>query len=248
MLFVGSVSITNGISSNGVINIPYSSNIPNIDGQWSTATEWSDASENMIRNKFGWTLYFRAKHNQTHLFALLDFVTDQSQHWEDTGGICFDTKDDGGNYPMTDDYEFFYSGYHGRCETYQGKGTGGTYPWIDITTPPQTTAVIGFSSLNDPYESGKNHCNYEFQIPCSFLGRGYFYGFYGFVQDSNTDTLLQWPENAGGTTIEAPAPGNWGNIASSVEFIPEFPSLLILPLFMIPTLLAVIVYGKKRNR
>jgi len=32
------------------------------------------------------------------------------------------------------------------------------------------------------------------------------------------------------------------------EYIPEFPSFLILPLFMITTLLAVIVYRRKHTR
>jgi hypothetical protein len=32
---------------------------------------------------------------------------------------------------------------------------------------------------------------------------------------------------------------------TSIEIVPEFPSALILPLFMIATLLAVIVYRKR---
>jgi isoprenylcysteine carboxyl methyltransferase (ICMT) family protein YpbQ len=32
-----------------------------------------------------------------------------------------------------------------------------------------------------------------------------------------------------------------------VEIIPEFPSLLILPLFMLATLLAVIIYERRRT-
>jgi hypothetical protein len=38
------------------------------------------------------------------------------------------------------------------------------------------------------------------------------------------------------------------DLGSQTMVMPEFPSFLVLPLFMIATLLAVIVYSKKRNK
>ncbi len=43
-----------------------------------TANEWTDASETVLQNEFGWTAYLRIKHNRTQIFILLDFITDQS--------------------------------------------------------------------------------------------------------------------------------------------------------------------------
>jgi len=249
-----SISLGYCIPDNGYFDAPYSSNIPNIDGQWSTPTEWTDASETRVEDDFGWRAYFRLKHNQTHIFVLLDFITDQSESANDLGGVCIDTLDEGGNAPKTDDYVFGYRTGWGSS-VFQGTGHGGTDAWVHITTPSGTLGVGGFSSINDPYEGGKDHRIYEFQVPCSFLGEENRYGFYAYVCDNGIDTLLEWPEGAGGLfdypdhfglDKVPPAPGNWGSIGGN--FIPEFPSFLILPLFMIATLLTVIIYKRKHTR
>jgi len=243
-----------GVPENGSIYVPYRENIPNINGQWDTPSEWTDGNEIILQNEFEWTVYIRIKHNQTHLFILLDFITDQSESSLDSCGICFDTLDNGGNFPRVDDYEFLlycfdwshYGDFYFYHEVYQGRGTGGYNPWVEIEKPLQTKMEMGFSSINDPYEGNRNHRIYEFQIPCSFLGQGYYYGFYAFVFDSGTDTLLEWPTNAGGVYQGEeeeipPAPGNWGDIESDTEFVPEFSSFIALFSFMIATQLVLTI-------
>ena len=263
LLPVQLIAIGNAISQNGSINVPYSSNVPNIDGQWSTPNEWTDASETKIQNDLGWTLYIRAITNQTHVFFLLDFITDQSDDTYDFGGVCFDTKDDGGAVARVDDYifslvaekDYSYAPYWSH-EVLQGTGKGGT-GYLEAWTFISAGSILmegGFASLHDPYEGGRNHRIYEIQVPCSFLGKGYFYGFYAFVWNHATNTYLEYPIGAGGpldngTLLTAhtsiPAPGNWGDITSNTEFVPEFPVFVILPVFMTAVLLTAIIYRRK---
>lgn len=260
LVSLSSVGLGYSIPENGTIFVPNSTNIPNIDGQWSTPDEWTDASENIIQNEFEWTAYIGAKHNQTHIFVLLDFVTDQSSSDPDVCGIAFDTENDGGNFPDLDDYLFTFD--WGALSTmfffnknlYQGTGRGGSYSeaWVEIDIPLETMIERGFSSTHDPYEDSRNHRIYELQIPCSFLDIEYSCGFYAFVYDNEyySKTLLEWPEGAGGigndeSRAVIPAPGTWGNIESDVKFIPEFSSLVIILLVAVVILPTIIVLRKR---
>jgi hypothetical protein len=64
----------------------------------------------------------------------------------------------------------------------------------------------------------------------------------------SSDALLQAASNVTSRMIVEYADFVFGTISgpNPVEAIPEFPSFLILPLFFIATLLAVIVYRRKR--
>ena len=50
------------LEDKNVIRVPYSSNIPHINGKWDTQTEWIDASETVLKDEYGWTAYLRMKH------------------------------------------------------------------------------------------------------------------------------------------------------------------------------------------
>jgi len=73
---------------------------------------------------------------------------------------------------------------------------------------------------------------------------------------SSTSTKWQAELNVSYTKLGSPygsspgesdhlSPDTWGDLISSANWIPEFPSLIILPLFMIATLLAGIIYKEK---
>ncbi len=73
-------------------------------------------------------------------------------------------------------------------------------------------------------------------IGAAFLATSFHYGVYG------TDV---WPTN---NSEIITTPSNWGDLISTgYNWIPEFPSLIILPLFMTATLLGVVIYKRKFN-
>lgn len=233
------VSVSRSLSANGTINVPYSTNVPTIDGAWTTPTEWQGASENMINNGYNWTAYLRIEHNGTYLFILIDFTSDQTNSSSDNAWIYFDTKDDGGTHPQTDDYEFDTTGFR----QVNGSAAPPQY-WVNMTPPAGAVMAKGFSYLNDPYDNTTDHEIYEFRIPCSFLGGGHVYGFYAAVMDSSTHTILHWPV----ASSDPSNPSLWGDIYSGTQFAPELSLSIIIPLLLSITLVTTALRWRKRTR
>jgi hypothetical protein len=233
------VGVGHSLPENGTINVPYSTNVPTIDGAWTSPVEWQGASENPISNQNNMTAYLRIEHNGTYLFILIDFISDQTNSSSDNVWIYFDTKDDGGTLPQTDDYVFDITGF--RQGT--GSATGGSQ-WVYIATPAGAIMAKGFSHLNDPYDNATVHEIYEFRVPCSFLGAGHFYGFYAVVIDSSTFTILHWPV----ASADSSDPNVWGDIYSATQFVPELSPSSTIALFLLITLVAVVLFRRKRAR
>jgi hypothetical protein len=234
-MFSDFIAVIHCVPTNPSIDVPHSSNAPNLDGQWTTSTEWTDASENKLTNQ-GSTAYIRTKQNSTYLFILVDFVSDLTGSASDSistfdyCGLFFDVSNDGGQYPNSDDYflSHYYISTTGKSglQTYVSQGTGINKTdenWRKIDTPQGFILERGFSSANDPYESSKNHRIYEASIPMSFFIDN-ITGFYVFVRDANAGlgggTVLEFPIGAGGKSTRSdsmadvivPAPEKWGNL------------------------------------
>lgn len=230
---VSGVGFVQGLPTNGIVYVPYSLNAPTIDGYWTTSTEWTDATVIKVENTTtGWTFYLGLKYNGSHVFVLLDFVSDQTSSTHDFGGVFFDTKDDSGILAGPDDFGFVVTpGPPSLTSIYQGTGSGNTTgeAWKEILIRPYDELYFGgFSGANDPYETA-NHRILEFAISRKwFMGAEIHYGFYAFVSDRHSGiewpfsrrTLLEWPVGAGGKNIEyetyaaevPPTPEKWGDI------------------------------------
>jgi len=237
-----------GLRTNGVVYARCSINIPVIDGKWTTPTEWTDATEIKVENaSTGQTLYIRVKCNGTFIYVLLDFVTDYTQSTYDYGGICFDTKDDGDTLAKKDDFSFIQLvGQANFLYILEGTGTGNTTgeSWIigRYHAHPESAGLGGFSGINDPYQS-KAHRIIEFRIPRNgrrnWFEEGFHYGFYAFVSDYHSETLLEWPTGAGGNNLRLPqtvgaigmnvppAPERWGDIVFPEELWDDYNDLLL---------------------
>ncbi|MDH7563684.1 MAG: hypothetical protein QHH24_02205 [Candidatus Bathyarchaeota archaeon] len=248
-------SVAHALVVNGGLQALFSSDIPTIDGQWTTANEWTDASETRLENTVNMTGYLRVKHNFTCIFILLDFATDYTRSTYDIGGVCFDRLDNGGVLPQSDDYLFGIQAGQtpAQVDVFQGTGTG-QYPrdaWARVSLV-DVEGKANYSHVNDPYEGSIDHRIYEFQIPCKYLGAAEDYGFYVFACDYHSNSMLEWPLGAGGNWTRMqplfnvpPSPQNWGAVTDN--FIPEFP-LNTFALLIVLAFSAVMLIGEEKLR
>jgi hypothetical protein len=219
-LLSNTIPIVRSLPTNGVLQVPYSSDVPIVDGQWSTPSEWNNASEYKFTQGSLAQLaaYFRLENNGTHLFILVDFITDQRQSGYDGLAIMFDTKDDGGNVPAQDDYRF--SCQYGQVFVSQGTGQAGDNSWSKVNPQPEAKYSSGFSHTNDPYDNQHDHETYELSIPLSFLTTDKNMGFWAEVYDGNSG-YVSWPVHISNVllhegayaTVSPPLPYDWGDIA-----------------------------------
>jgi hypothetical protein len=257
------IIIWSSLPANNVLQVPYSADVPTVDGQWSTPSEWNSASEYKFTQGDVAQLvaYFRLENNGTHLFILVDFISDQSQSGYDDLAVMFDTKDDGGNAPSQDDYRFICKNDSVRVS----QGTGqpsqpGQDSWSRVNTQPESKYSVGFSHTNDPYENQNDHETHELCIPLSFLTTNKNIGFWVEVSNGNSG-YVSWPVHiskvpykAGSLIVSPPLPRDWGDIAiksgptttpTPTPSIPEVSLLAILPLILSMFAVAVILRHRK---
>lgn len=184
----GSSAQNSTLSSNPtqVLEAPVTHTPPIIDGKWNTLEGNQSKAVSAERN--GAKMYILAQHDSNFLYLIADIVTDQTTpSYAPLMGydllMIFDT----GSY----DRGFLGSGEIGLGTSYTFlNGTRintsfGSQVWtydnqskpVDLVTPTGYNSTIGFSSTNDPFESGHDHRLYEFRIPLSLLHNSDRYGF-----------------------------------------------------------------------
>jgi hypothetical protein len=104
-------------------------------------------------------------------------------------------------------------------------------------------------SINDTvmrtYSGGERETNH-YSANLTDVGE-FFYSYDDLYLDKKTGVMVEWyTERVSPLTPNEKTAIQWKIKESNVWVVPEFPSLLILPLFMITTLLAVIIYKRKR--
>jgi hypothetical protein len=222
MIFPPTLGISFGENDEPIF-IPKSQQPPQIDGKWTSKTEWLDASETKIADE-KLTAYLRMKHDGIFVYVLIDFISDRGlEKSGDFAVVCFDTKNNAGNAPLPDDYCFYRVTRTGDFidGIIQGNGTEWTVLQEAETWDPydeKFNAAILFSHMHDPYDSINNHVIYEFRIPIESYGFNEEMGFYVYVNDAYTNEFIEWPTNAGGKQFKlivkdvVPVPNQWGNL------------------------------------
>ena len=218
------------VPENGQVNVPFSNVALVVDGRWSDSAEWSGAVEVELRNELGEEAYVMLKHNDTHVFVVVDFAADYTRSTFDVAGICLDTQNDGGDLPMEDDYLFALLAGQAPSWVYCFRGMGrGSKPedaWSLIFFSG-AVGCAGFSTSQ--HEGTRDHRIYELQISFQNWKATMSYGFYVFAFDYHSMTFLEWPYGAGGRWTQTagsapqyipPSPNSWGVLEDN--WVPEF--------------------------
>lgn len=232
------------LKENGVIEMPYSDNIPTIDGKWTTTEEWSDAAVTDMK-KDSHEVFLLVKHDRDYIYIMFDAITDQTPTESGKARfhvafLMFDTNNDGGIVRQADDIRMVYGliyNENGMPLDYSDQtlnkitvGDISAYGGINIMTPQGFMHSVAVSSKNSPYESGRDHYIHEFRIPISFLHKSDAYGFAAYYETGTSygqplvdnRIRIDWPSF---TTSEVP--NQWGNLISPDNTITAPPIPII---------------------
>jgi len=218
-----------------------------VDGVWSSG-EWADAPQYNMTNSTGGNLgYIRAKFNSSHLLVIIDSpwdTTGSSVYYHENVWLAFDTQNDGGNAPQTDDY-LVHASTSWTNVSYVGNGTA----WEQTYWGPNAGFATAQAGENWTYaiplgtspNSGTPHRISEMAVPLACVGSaGSTVGFYVQVDDDSTDpdgsgdlpstAISEWPNGTGGIPgwpVESgpapcPAPSAWGSLRLAVYGSPAW--------------------------
>jgi len=201
---------------------------PTIDGAID-ASEWSDASSVSFNN----TEVF-VKQDSVNFYVGFN-VSDATLNEEDSVGFYIDVNYDGELTLQPDDVGLvvYRSG-----ALLEANVTGGTWTLKEVSG---WTAVV--NSTFDMWQAEFNITYSKINVVAGVektIGV-FFFRFSGL--EGSSPEVFSWPP--GYTEINA-NPSMWGAVTSTgYNWIPESPSFLILPLFMIATLSAIVICKKK---
>lgn len=189
-----------------------------IDGKWTTSDEWSDASVTMMPTYVGsannGTAYLYAKHDSSHFYFLVDFVSSTSLSVsDDYASITIDPTHDDGASAQPDDLRFDSQYPAGGIMTLGGLGGTFLLPSGVLIAMSMDTS----SNLNQPHEIT------EFRIPFSvFTVMQNTIGFRATAAHGSGSayTAVSWPIGS-----VPNLPSTWGELTLSPTPVPEFTQL-----------------------
>lgn len=224
--------------------------LPTIDGKWTSSLEWSDAEEKQLDGDLN--VIFRLKFNPEttsediyQQFFLIEFLDDTTINPEDYIQICYaaeaDLGVDGGLFPTVDCFRWDWVGHDvSGFNFYQGDGSiwgeNNAYSW---GVPILIADSIDTSPLSDtPHlivEVRISHRSYR--LDPEFWIRVAAY------DETNADSGVQsWPEGS------RDVPNDWGQLIIIQETIPEYPGWSILPILISTTLIAISIIKKLQTQ
>jgi len=226
-----------------------------VDGAWTNPSEWTDAEERQLDGDLD--AIFRVKKITElrpfppallHQYYLIEFFDDTTSDVGDYLRICFaaayGAEPAGGSSPQDDCYRWDYVGHGTSFSSYKGDGTA----WAARSVRDvQIEDTIGTSPLSDT-----PHLIIEASIQIEVLLSGQ-------IQPSGGEPPVWWiriavydESNSGAGEQAWPSgsvdvPDDWGLMEFTNEVIPEFPTWIIIPLFVTVTL-TVIIWRKRLTK
>lgn len=201
---------------------------PTIDGSIDIE-EWNDAEPVSFNN----TKLF-VKQDGRNLYIAFN-VSDSTLNWNEYVAVFFDVDHNDGIMYQPDDIAL---GTYRNGTLMEGQLGNETYTnatgWAASVN---LTSEVWQAEFNITYSKIEVTAGVEKALGVVFIAADYDFPYY----------FQTWPPNL---MVMGPPdnPSKWGDMTSTgYNWIPEFPPLLILPLFMIITLLIVLIYGRKSS-
>lgn len=217
------LAFSSAVKGQYIINVPYGST-PTIDGEIEYE-EWSDAFVFSFNNTVVYVKHDDGKSLYVGL-ALSDYLPNGGD------GVAFfiDVNHDGGTSSQMDDILFgvYRNGtsFEQRDEQVPSSPTGGwSVAVLDWKQVWMAEYNVTFPKI-EVEPGGEKTLGIEFSS-----------------HDEDTGQEYYWPPEG-----DPPIPSNWGNLTSGDDWIPEFPLSMILPLFMILTILTIVFTKRMRAR
>jgi len=181
--------VPNSISAKSpqVIEAPYTDTPPDIDGKWTMPSEWNKTNAISVEGN-GSEMYILAQHDSNFAYVMADIVSDHTtpssypfMRYElvilfDRNGYSGETL--GTNEIAAGSSLTFVNGsqvssnFGSQVWTYDNQSKP-----VDVVPSLGYDGTMGFSSINDPFDSSHDHRIYEFRIPLSLLQKSDRYGF-----------------------------------------------------------------------
>ncbi len=222
--------------------------IPTIDGTWTTSFEWADANEKQLdgeieaifRSKYDFELITSAIINHYFLIEVFGDTTDDSGDYlqiciaaaNQVGGVPT-----GGTTPQSDCTRFDYVGHsNSGFAFYRGDGSA----WVESSAYSWGPDVQIVDSFGTSPLSNTPHLIIEVKIAreAFSINPEFWIRVATYDQSNSAEGVQAWPEGSRDN------PNDWGLVDTVNETIPEFPAWIILPMFVMATL--VIIIGRKR--
>jgi len=203
---------------------------PTVDGivHQPPDAEWNDASIIAFNNT---VVYL--KQNGKSLYIGF-FVQDSSWYPDnDIVMLGIDINHDGGTAPKSDDIGFDVNRYEVPHERHGG---GAPTPPIGGWSVAVSGDGVWMAEFNITFAKIDVTPGEEKTLGIIFASTN------RYAHDPPLEVTYLWPPV---TPVEGNSPSNWGNLISTVNWIPEFPPLIVLPLLMALTMLAV-AFAKRR--
>ena len=222
------------------------------DGTLTNPSEWADTELYQLDgdlNAIFRTKRFReivpSEYQPLHQYFLIEFLDDTTNDAGDYLQICLAAADDGlpvgGTSPQGDCYRWDYRGHGTELLFYEGDGTA----WIersDLDIAITIEDTIGTSPASDT-----PHLIIEVYIFGEWLvneagGLNDQWIRIAVYDESNAGAGVQaWPSGS------VDVPDDWGKIDYTSDVLPEFPTWIIMPLFVTATL-TVIIWRKRLTK
>jgi hypothetical protein len=201
------------VSARLTVACPKLTNDVTIDGKWTSAQEWTDASEFPLTFMQGTgEAYFSMKHDNNNFYVLVDFVSRAQTVVGDDALVVLDTQNDGGKQINNDDLAILIR-WNTVTESMGAVQWGG---WTEQNWQPLPSGFEAKSSIeaqNDPHSTAP-HEIFEFRIPETTF-KASTSGLWVGIGGGGADYFALYPP------ADISSPDNWAQLEFSDQTLAE---------------------------